>query len=548
MDKRFSILAVDDEAVNIQLMTEALKDDYRIITALSGQDAIELLEEHMPDLILLDVMMPDVSGYDVCRTIKADERFADIPVIFLTSLDSHDGELQGLELGGIDYLTKPTNFDLLKLRIRNQIIVKARNDLMKEQVIQLARQKEELAQMLEEKEVQSRQHSKDEEEKLALEHLFQQSQKLESLGVLAGGIAHDFNNILAVIMGYCYLVKMDYETAEEFIPKVEKAAERAAGLCRQMLTYAGKAQSVLTQVNIAALVDEMVTMLKATISQNVVITTDLAAGIAALKGDESQLRQIVMNLIINASEAIGEEQGTIDVALATAEITAEQSEKDHLGVIIPAGEYVCLTVTDTGCGMNDETRRRIFEPFYTTKFTGRGLGMSAVLGIITAHGGALQITSRPGVGTTFRVYLPARISEHKSVQQAAPLCWRGSGTILLVEDEAELRLVVKIMLQKLGFTVIEASNGMEALDVYQDNASKITLVMTDMGLPVMDGYALIRELKKRTPDLPILVSSGFGDAVVTAKIPREHIAGSISKPYNYDQLCEVLKRVVEGMP
>ena len=178
MDKRFSILAVDDEAVNIQLMTEALKDDYRIITALNGQDAIELLEEHMPDLILLDVMMPDVSGYDVCRTIKGDERFADIPVIFLTSLDSHDGELQGLELGGIDYLTKPTNFDLLKLRIRNQIIVKARNDLMKEQVIQLARQKEELAHMLEEKEAQGRQHSKDEEEKRALEHHFQQSQKL----------------------------------------------------------------------------------------------------------------------------------------------------------------------------------------------------------------------------------------------------------------------------------------------------------------------------------------------------------------------------------
>jgi CheY-like chemotaxis protein len=548
MDKRFSILAVDDEPINIQLMTAALKNDYDIHTALSGLDAIELLEEHIPDLILLDVMMPDVSGYDVCKSIKADERFIDIPIIFLTSLDSHDGELQGLELGGIDYLTKPTNFDLLKLRIRNHIVQKARNDLMREQLVQLARQKEELAEMLADKDKQNIQHYKDEEEKQALEKLFQQAQKLESLGVLAGGIAHDFNNILAIIIGYCSLVKMDYETAEEFIPGIEKAAERAAALCRQMLAYAGKATISQSQVDMTVLVDEMVKMLKATISRNVVITTSLSSDIPRITGDVSQLRQVAMNLIINASEAIGTEQGVIFVSLTRSEIKAGQAEKDYNGVTIPAGQYICLEVTDSGCGMSGETRQRIFEPFYTTKFTGRGLGMSALLGIIRSHKGVLQFESQLGQGTTFKVYLPAQISiaEEDLLQQAAQEPWKGSGAILLVEDEEQVLLIAGTMLKALGFSVIEAANGLEALELYRKNAADITLVVTDMGMPVMDGYTLFNELKKLDPELPIIVSSGFGDADVTSRIPREEIAGLANKPYSFDQLRVVLRGVVEG--
>jgi PAS domain S-box-containing protein len=385
------------------------------------------------------------------------------------------------------------------------------------------------------------------EEKLALEKQFLQAQKLESLGVLAGGIAHDFNNILAIIIGYCSLVKMDYQTAENYIPEIEKAAERAAGLCHQMLAYAGKAQLAQTKVNMWMLVAEMVNMLKSTIKQNVVIKHDLSADITSVTGDASQLRQIVMNLVINAAEAIGEAQGEIRVSLATGAIKAGQSDKDHLGRIIPAGWYVCLEITDNGCGMDDETKQRIFEPFYTTKFTGRGLGMSAVLGIITAHGGALQLSSQPGQGTTFKVYLPVQIGASagdESLPQVAQASWQGSGTILLVEDEASIILIAKIMLTALGFTVIAAANGKEALELYQKNAADITLVVTDMGMPVMDGYELFSKLKNLDPELPIIVSSGFGDSVVTTRIAREDIAGLVSKPYNFDQLREVLKGVV----
>jgi len=390
-----------------------------------------------------------------------------------------------------------------------------------------------------------------EAERHLLEQQFQQTQKLESLGVLAGGIAHDFNNILAIIMGNCSLATMDDENAGKYIPEIEKASERAAALCRQMLAYAGKASLTQSQVNSRTLVDEMVSMLKTTIPQNVVIKPELDTDIPLITGDASQLRQVVMNLIINGAEAIGDAEGEIDVKLAKAEIRAEQPEIDHLGVIIPAGRYICFEVIDNGCGMDEETSRKIFEPFYTTKFTGRGLGMSAVLGIIKAHNGALQLESRPGGGTTFKVFLPVQISKFETEedhQKAASSAWQGSGTILLAEDEVPFKAIAIALIQKLGFKVIDAANGKEALELYQHNAADITMVVTDMGMPVMNGYELFFKLKQLNPQLPIIISSGFGEGDIGSKIPHEDIAGMINKPYNFDHLRDVLKGVVEGVP
>ncbi|HIJ80869.1 MAG TPA: PAS domain S-box protein [Desulfuromonadales bacterium] len=388
-----------------------------------------------------------------------------------------------------------------------------------------------------------------EAEKLIIQQQFQQTQKLESLGVLSGGIAHDFNNILAVIMGYCGLTKMDYNTAEKHIPQIENAVERAAALCRQMLAYAGKATLTQTVVVMWVLVDEVVSMLKATIKQNAVIKTHYSADISSFTGDASQLRQVVMNLIINAAEAIGDVEGEIDVSLSKVEIKADQSEKDHLGMIIPAGRYICFEVNDNGCGMDDDTRRKIFEPFYTTKFTGRGLGMSAALGIIKAHKGSLQLESRLGHGTTFKVYLPVPISEFESEeanQKTASAAWQGSGTILLAEDEVQVKSIAIELLQILGFNVLDAANGKEALELYQQNAADITLVVTDIGMPVMNGYELFYKLKQFDPQLPIIISSGFGEGDIASKIPREAMAGLINKPYKFEQLREVLKGVMEG--
>ena len=390
---------------------------------------------------------------------------------------------------------------------------------------------------------------KTEEEKLILEQQFHQAQKHESLGVLSGGIAHDFNNILAIIMGYCSLAKMNYDEAENYIPEIEKAAERAAGLCRQMLAYAGKAQLTKTQVDMSILVHEMVNMLQSTLPQNAVIKPHISDDLPFVIGDTSQISQVAMNLIINASEAIGNVQGEIRVSLMDAMIVAAHMEKDYHGKAIPQGRYICLEVADTGCGMDDETKSRIFEPFFTTKFTGRGLGMSAVLGIITAHHGSLQLFSEPGKGTTFKVYLPAERRKKvrdEALRQVASVPWQGSGTILLVEDEDQIRNNAKTLLQIFGFTVVEAVNGKEALELYQKHLTDITLVLTDMGMPVMDGYTLFVELKKLNPELPVIISSGFGEEDIATKIPRKEIAGLISKPYNHAQLREVLKRTLKS--
>ena len=386
---------------------------------------------------------------------------------------------------------------------------------------------------------------KAEAEKVLLEQQLHQAQRLESLGALAGGIAHDFNNSLGSIILNCYLAKLAPEEAEGYLTKIEKTANHSAELCRQMLAYAGKTIFVTTQVDMTTVVNDMLKTLKAAIHQNVVIKLD-CTDTPLIGGDASLLGQIVMNLIVNASEAIGEAQGEIRVSLATTEIRAGFSDKDHLGRIIPAGVYVCLEISDTGCGMDDEIKRRIFEPFYTTKFTGRGLGLSAALGIILSHQGALQLSSQPGKGTTIKIYLPVykEAPEEESDQQASFAPWQGSGTVLLVDDEEHVIFVAKTMLEELGFSVIDASNGKEALELYRMNAEKITLVVTDIGMPVMDGYALFSELKKINPELPIIIASGFSDTVVTLRIAVENIAGFISKPYSFEQLRDALKSVV----
>ena len=386
------------------------------------------------------------------------------------------------------------------------------------------------------------------EEKL-LEQQLQQTQRLESLGVLAGGIAHDFNNILAIIMCNCSIAKQQPQAADDCFTEIEKAVDRAAELCSQMLAYAGKTQFIQSRFNIEKLVKDMVQMLSYTINKNAVITLDCRTDIPLIKADSNQIKQIVVNLIINASEAIGKDHGTICVSLAKTLIGTDQTEKDHLGSVITPGWYVTLEVIDNGCGMDDEIRRRIFEPFYSTKFPGRGLGMSAVLGIITSHKGALQLSSEPERGTTVKVFLPALPSqpgEEKSIPRIASGSWQGKGTILLVEDEELLRYLAKTLLEELGFIVIEASNGIEAIEQYQKDRSDITLVMTDIGMPVMDGYELFHELKRLNPELPIIISSGFGDDDVISHIAREHISGLIGKPYNFEKLRDVLKNVVEG--
>ncbi len=388
------------------------------------------------------------------------------------------------------------------------------------------------------RDISERKHA--EQERIQLEQQFHHAQKLESLGVLAGGIAHDFNNILTVILGHCYMAGEDTEPDKIKVrfQQIEAAGNRAAELCRQMLTYAGKTPLVQTRVNLWLLVDEVVNMLQSAIKKNVAIEIDLNQRVPEIKGDAGQLQQIVMNLIINAAEAVGDSNGTVKVILSKMDFAADQSERDTFGTVIAPGRYVCLEVTDSGSGMDDETQKRIFEPFFTTKFTGRGLGMSAIQGIVASHDGILHLTSAPGAGTTFKICfpVPSAFDNRETISATVPLTDMACGTILLVDDEQTLRDMGTALLDAMGFTALTAQHGTEALEIYRERGSEIDVVLLDLIMPVMGGIETYHELRKIDQNLPIIICSGYSVESVENIIETDQHACFVHKPYKPDQL------------
>jgi PAS domain S-box-containing protein len=384
-----------------------------------------------------------------------------------------------------------------------------------------------------------------EEERRKLEQQFHHAQKLESLGVLAGGIAHDFNNILTVILGHCYLAKGDLDSEQEYkesFQQVESAANRAADLCRQMLTYAGKTESVHSWLSLWTLVDEVVKMLQSAIRKNVMIELDLNCNVPAIMGDTGQLQQIVMNLIINAAEAIGEANGNVHVVLSQMVVEENGRETDTFGTVISAGSYACLEVTDTGIGMDEETLKRIFEPFYTTKFTGRGLGMSAIQGIVKSHDGILKLTSAPGIGTTFKVCfpLPKLSDEAITTRTSRTHHDKATGTVLLVDDEKILLDMGTSLLDAFGFSTITAQNGFEAIEIYRERGDGIDFVLLDLIMPIMGGIETYHELRNITTTLPIIFCSGYSIESVSDIIDTDKHSAFVHKPYNPEELRNVV--------
>jgi two-component system cell cycle sensor histidine kinase/response regulator CckA len=385
-----------------------------------------------------------------------------------------------------------------------------------------------------------------EEEKLSLERQVQQAQKMESLGVLAGGIAHDFNNLLMVVLGHAELALgaiSPMSPVRSSLTEISTAARRAADLSQQMLAYSGKALFALERMDVRELVEEMAHLLQAAISKKAVLTLNLERGLPPILGDPSQIRQIVMNLIINASEAIGDRDGVIRVAVGTTRCDEEYLQKTELHDGPAPGLYVHLEVTDTGIGMDAKTRSRIFEPFFSTKFTGRGLGLAAVLGIVRAHKGALKVYSEPGKGTTFKVLFPSpeEVGEGaRTNDSSAFVDWRGQGTILLVDDEETLLRLGARMLEHLGFTVLTAADGRQAVDLYREKGKEIDLVLMDLTMPHMDGAEAFGELRRLNPDVRVVLSSGYAEEDVLSRFAGKKPAGVIQKPFTLARLRETL--------
>jgi CheY-like chemotaxis protein len=377
-----------------------------------------------------------------------------------------------------------------------------------------------------------------------------QSQKLESLGVLAGGIAHDFNNLLTSILGNADLASTELSPenpARQYLDDIENVSRRAADLCRQMLAYSGKGRFVVQPISLNEIVREMAHLLGVSISKKVVIKYNFFPDLPSVMADATQMRQVVMNLITNASEAIAEVSGVVTLSTGVMDCDDEYLK----GVVgdsdlHPAGQYVFLEVADTGCGMAPETLNRIFDPFFTTKFTGRGLGLAAVLGIVRGHKGALRVYSEKGRGTTFKILLPAHhqgaLSPGAVVNSAGP--WRGKGLVLLADDEESIRSMGRRLLERAGFEVATAADGQEALSLFAQHRERIRLVILDMTMPHLDGEACFRELRRVDPSVKVIMTSGYNEQDITSRFVGKGLAGFVQKPYKADDLLPMIRTVL----
>jgi PAS domain S-box-containing protein len=383
-------------------------------------------------------------------------------------------------------------------------------------------------------------------------------QKLESIGVLAGGIAHDFNNLLHVVLGNAdiALSQLPQTTpAREPLEEVVRATLRAADLTRQLLAYSGKGAFDNRHLHRSSEVRDMATLLRTAISKQAVLAWELAPDLPAVRADATQVRQIVMNLITNASDALGEEGGTI--TLRTGVVHSRELKDDRFGEPRrgeggePAyGRYVYLEVADTGVGMIQDTLNRIFDPFFSTKFTGRGLGLAAVMGIVRAHNGLIRIHTEPGQGTSFRVLFPpvpgtAREEEEPSSVRSG---WRGSGTILVVDDEEGVREVAERMLHEIGYCTIAAQDGRQAIDILERTDDEITGVLLDVSMPRMGGQETLHRLRTTHPDLPVVMMSGYTEQVVAEQLGESsHSTGFLQKPFVAEDLVTAFRHFAEAM-
>lgn len=389
----------------------------------------------------------------------------------------------------------------------------------------------------------------EEERQRAFERKLQETQKLESLGVLAGGIAHDFNNLLVSILGNVGLVLVDLESdspVREPVEQVKVAAQRAADLTRQMLAYSGKGRFVMQRINLNSVITEITQLLQVSISKNASLRFNLDPNLPAIEGDVTQVRQVLMNLIVNASDAIGDRQGTISLTTGTVNADHEYLSGSFMAPELPDGSYVFVEVADDGVGMDKETQAKIFDPFFTTKFTGRGLGLAAVLGIVRGHNGAIRVYSESGNGSVFRVLLPVKdVPHHVERGSGDTLKSKGNGTVLVIDDEEVVRNVTKRMLARIGYVPILAEDGPSGIDVYKEHRSEILCVLLDMTMPRMSGEETLRHLKEINKEVRVLLMSGYSEQEASARFNGKGIAAFMQKPYTPQDLQEKIAEILE---
>jgi PAS domain S-box-containing protein len=386
------------------------------------------------------------------------------------------------------------------------------------------------------------------EERLRYERQIQEAQKLESLGTLAGGIAHDFNNLLTAILGNIELALLDIprnSAARSDLLTAVTGTQRAAELAQQMLAYSGKGRFVVEWVEVPSAIQEIAQMMKASISKSAELRMHFPEGLPPIEVDASQLRQVIMNLVVNASEALENRSGMIDISVGVLDgqrLSATQLQPHEP---LPPGPYLYIEVADTGMGIPSEQVDRIFDPFYSTKFTGRGLGLPTVLGIVRGHKGAIQVTSAPGKGTTFRVFFPAKLHPQCAISATpvpAAAARTASGMILLVDDEPGVRDTASKLLARLGYQVLCAADGAQAIHLFRNQAPRVSGILLDLTMPHLDGVQTLAEIRRIRADVPVIISSGYSETDVLQRFEGLKVNGFIPKPYTLEGLRATLAK------
>lgn len=630
------ILVVDDDADNREILLRRLeREGFTTAAEATGEAALERLGREPFDLVLLDLFMPGMNGFQVLERMKTRLELSEIPVIVLSALDDQANAVRSIEMGAEDFVAKP--FDTVVLRARIGAILRRRRaeteraemaeslNLLLEStgdgvfgedrqgrcvfvnraaLEMLGRRREDLLG----KDLHSAIHhtradgspypveacplhavletgeprrGRDEylfrpdgssfpieysanpirsggetpgivvtfaditERRQNEEHLLQ-SAKLESLGVLAGGIAHDFNNILTGILGNASLVLESMagdDPGRPLLSEVVTAGERAADLTRQMLAFAGKGQFVIEPVDLSRAIHEISELLAATLRKPAKLRLELAPHLPPVHADARQMQQLIFNLVLNAGEAIGGEPGTVTIETGVRDLPRGAPAEPPFGSLAP-GRYVYAAVQDTGPGMDPAIRARIFDPFFSTKFTGRGLGLAAALGIARAHQGVIRVVTEPGHGSRFELLVPAA-ETHTIPMPEGSREMVVARTILVVDDDEMVRRTSKSVLERRGYRVLLAEGGQQGVEIFREFGDEISLVLLDLRMPGMSGEEAVRYIHAIRHDAPVLIMSGYEESEVSRRFGGKRVAGYLRKPYTAAVLLDKIKQLID---
>jgi two-component system cell cycle sensor histidine kinase/response regulator CckA len=648
------ILIVDDERPDRHVLEVMLGlEGFCLLTAASGDEALAMVAQQPPDLMLLDVMMPGMDGYQVAGKLKGNLATKNIPIIMVTAVDDRNGRMLGLSAGAEDFLTKPVDRAELCVRVRNLLRLKAYRDYqvkysqmlecevrsrttdlveserlyrstfdaapvgivhvgldgqwlhvnqrlcdllgysreeLQSRAVQQVMQAEEVAgeaesfrqmvagtldrHVVDEKRYRRRDGSvmlarvnmsvhrdaeghsqhvisviEDITEQRTLEAQVRQANKMDAIGRLASGVAHDFNNLLTVILGYAELMTTDVAMASQHgkdLGEIIKATHCAKSLTTQLLAFSRQQVLHAVPLDVNELIMDMARMIGRLIGEDVEVALALAPNLSLALADRGQLEQVVMNLVVNARDAM---PGGGRVTIETADVELDNSYGHEQAIV--EGRYVMLAITDTGSGMTKDTQRRLFEPFFTTKETGKGtgLGLSTTYGIVKQSKGYIWVYSEPGRGTTFKIYWPRSTRD-------APLPVFGSvvtgpvrvssETVLLVEDEAGVRELAKRILDHAGYQVLEAANGDEAERVFARHADAIDVVVTDVVMPGCGGPELLSRLQVHAPALRVLYMSGYTEQSAAHEAGIDRGLPFVQKPFTAAELVRQVRRALAG--